>query len=114
MPDLTIDQWKAFLSARLLQEQGKDSEALETFDRLLAASPGNAHLQASRAFALDRLNRKSDAVGARIAVAYSKAAAALSGDADKPDAWTSELSNLLNEVQGLEKGRGLSAAMAAW
>lgn len=114
MPDLTVDQWKSFLGARLLQEQGKDSEALEAFDRLLAANPGNPHLAASRAFAFDRLNRKSDAIGARLQLAYSKAAAALSGEADKPEAWTAELNNLLNEIQGVEKGRGISTVMVAW
>ncbi len=114
MADLTTDQWKSFLNARLLQEQGKDAEALEVFEKLLAANPASAHLQSSKAFALDRLNRKSDAAAARIGAAYSKAAAALSGNADKPDSWTAELTNLLNEVQQVEKGRSISAAMVAW
>lgn len=114
MPDLTTDQWKAFLNARLLQEQGKDAEALDGFERLLAANPTNAHLQASKAFALDRLNRKGDAIAARVSAAYSKAAAQLSGDADKPEAWTTELGSLLNEIQQVEKGRGFSTVMVAW
>lgn len=114
MPDLTTDQWKSFLNARILQEQGKDAEALEMFDKLLAANPSSTHLQSSRAFALERLNRRGDAASARIAAAYSKTAASLSGEADKPEAWTSELTNLLNEVQQLEKGRSISAALVAW
>ncbi len=114
MSDLTIDQWKTFLNARVSQEQGRDAEALEMFDRLLAANPNNPHVQASRAFALERLNRKGDALAARIGAAYAKAAAALSGEADRPETWTSELSSLLNEVQQVEKGRSISAAMVAW
>ena len=114
MSDLTTDQWKTFLNARLLQEQGKDAEALDSFERLLAANPTNAHLQASKAFALDRLNRKGDAAAARIASAYSKAAAQLSGEADKPEAWSAELGSLLGEIQQVEKGRGFSAVMVAW
>jgi Flp pilus assembly protein TadD len=114
MTDLTTDQWKSFLNARILQEQGKDAEALDIFDKLLAANPANPHLRSSKAFALERLNRRTDAVAARIASAYSKAAAALSGDADRPENWTAELNNLLNEVQGVEKGRAISAALVAW
>jgi len=114
MPDLSPDQWKTFLNARLLQEQGKDADALEAFDKLLSANPTSAHLQSSRAYALERLNRRGEAASARIAAAYSKTAAALIGDADKPDAWTAELNTLLNEVQQLEKGRSISTVMIAW
>lgn len=114
MSDLTLDQWRTFLNGRILQEQGKDGEALELFDRLLASHPKDPHLQASRAFALERLNRKGDAASARIAAAYSKAAAGLIGDADKPEAWTAELNSLLSEVQQVEKGRSISSLMVAW
>ncbi len=114
MAGLNTEQWKSFLNARLLQEQGKDGEALETFNKLLASDPGNQHIQASRAFALERLDRKGDATVARIAAAYSKASAALSGEADKPEAWTAELSSLLGELQQVEKGRGISAVLVAW
>lgn len=114
MASLNTEQWKSFLNARLLQEQGKDSEALEAFDKLLASSPGNQHLQASLAFALERLDRRGDATAARIAAAYSRASAALSGEADKPEAWTAELSTLLGEIQQVEKGRSISPVLVAW
>lgn len=114
MANLTSDQWKTFLNARLLQEQGKDAEALDVFDKLLSANPTNPHLQASKAFALERLDRKGDAAAARIAAAYSKAAVSLSGDADRPESWTSELNNLLNEIQQVERGRGISPVLVAW
>jgi hypothetical protein len=112
--DLSLDQWKTFLRARLAQESGKDAEALEVFERLVAANPGNAHLQSSRAFALERLNRGQDAAGARIGAAYARAAASLTGSADKPENWTAELNALINEVDVATQGRGVSASLVAW
>lgn len=114
MADLSVDQWKTFLHARLLQESGKDAEALEVFDRLLTLHPTNPHLQSSRAFALERLNRGSEAVPARVAAAYAKAASSLVGNADKPEDWTAELKNLISEVELTERGRPLTAALVAW
>src|SRR4051812_39315070 len=61
MDQLSLDDWKHFLKARVVQEQGKDADALAVFDELLARHPNNSHLNASRAFALQRLGRTHEA-----------------------------------------------------
>ena len=100
MSDLTLEHWKEFLHARLLQEAGKDAEALPVFDRLAEIYPDNAHIQASRGFAYQRLDQSAKAASARLASAYSKASAALIGGADQPEAWTAELNRLLAQTDG--------------
>ncbi len=114
MSDLSLDEWKVFLKARLQQEAGRDAEALATFNQLSEVKADNAHVQASRAFALSRLNNGPASSALRIGAAYSKAAASLVGDADTPEAWTAELNSLLSELDGVQKGRPVSASFVVW
>lgn len=114
MADLSVDQWKAFLNARLTQEAGDDQKALEILDKLAVVHPNNPHIQSARAFALVRLNRSDEAKVARISAAYAKTAATLVGDADKPEAWTSELKSLLGELESTEKSALFASQAVAW
>lgn len=109
MPELTVNDWKDFISARLLQEEGKDKDALPVFEKLAKAYPTNPHVQTARAFALQRASQGDDAVAARLNAAYSKAAAALSGDADSPEAWVKELQALKDALPGGIRAESLVA-----
>ncbi len=111
MPELSVEDWKEFIKARLLQEAGKDGEAFPVFDKLAKAYPRNPHAQTARAFALLRMDQKDDATSARLDAAYSKAAAALSGSSDRPEAWTRELNSLLEMLPG---GIRAESAASAW
>ena len=112
--EMTTDEWKTFLQARITQEQGRDSEALPIFERLLDAHPRNAHLLASRTFALARLNRASEAATAKISADYADAGRALVGANDKPDVWIGKLTSMLSEMDQVQT-RGFAAQMmAAW
>lgn len=112
--EMTADEWKTFLQARISQEQGRDAEALPIFERLLAAHPRNVHLLASRTFALARLNRGSEAATAKISAEYSDLGSTLVGPNDKPDAWIAKLTSMVSEMEQVQT-RGFAAqTMAAW
>jgi hypothetical protein len=113
--DLSIDDWRTFLQARITQEQGRDAEALPIFERLLAAHPKNPHLLASRTYALARLNRGGEAALSKIDTDYTEAGRTLVGTNDKPEAWISRLSSLLSELdQSQTRGFVAAGAMVAW
>jgi Flp pilus assembly protein TadD len=114
MNQLTVEEWKVFLKARMAQEAGNDQEALTAFDQLLEARPDNPHLMSSRAFALQRLGRKDEAAANHIAAKYAVMSQSLTAAADKPEAWTSGLKSLLANVEKLDSGAALSAVMVAW
>ncbi|WP_091993610.1 tetratricopeptide repeat protein [Paraburkholderia lycopersici] len=114
MSELSMQDWKVFLKARIEQEQGKDEEALHVFDDLLAKYPGDPHLSASRAFALQRLGRTDEAAAAHVAAKYAALGRTLVGNQDKPDLWTSQLSSVLTDVDNFEKSGKLAAALVAW
>ena len=114
MANLSVQDWKTFLDARLTQEKGDDAKALQVFDELLAVYPDNRHLQSSRAFALERLGRGEEAIASRIAVKYAEIGRTLIGPADKPDAWTQQITSLLDDVEEAKANNALSAALIAW
>jgi len=114
MSELSMQDWKVFLKARIEQEQGKDDQALEIFDSLLAKYPGDPHVAASRAFALQRLGRTDDAAAAYVAAKYAALGRTLVGGQDKPDLWSSQLSSVLTEVDDYEKSGKLAATLVAW
>lgn len=115
MTELSTTDWKAFLNARIIQEKGDDEKALKTFEGLLEKYPHNQHLKSSRAFALERLNRGVEALADRISAKYAEIGRQLTGDADKPEAWNAELSEILENVERAEDGISLSAgAFVAW
>lgn len=114
MSEMSIQDWKSFLKARIEQEQGKDHQALRTFESLLEKYPGNAHLASSRAFALQRLGRTDDAAAASVAAKYAALGRSLVGELDKPEAWTSQLSSVVNELEEFEKSGRLAATLIAW
>lgn len=114
MNDLSIQDWKVFLKARIEQEQGKDDHALRVFDSLLAKYPGNAHLAASRSYALQRLNRTGEAAAAQIAAKYAALGRTLLGEHDRPELWVAELQTTLTEVDEFERSGKLAASVVAW
>jgi len=114
MHDLSIQDWKVFLKARIEQEQGKDDHALRTFDSLLAKYPGNQHLAASRSYALQRLHRSGEAAAAQIAAKYAALGRTLVGENDHPEVWTNHLNAALQEVDEFERSGQLAAAVIAW
>lgn len=114
MDELSIQEWRVFLKARIEQEQGRDEQALHVFDSLLQKHPRNPHLAASRAFALARLGRDTEATAATVAVRYAALGRALVGDQDKPEVWTSELHALLSEMDDFAKSGRLAATLVAW
>lgn len=114
MNTLSLTEWKTFLNARALQEKGDDQKALEIFEELLLVKPANPHLQSSRAFALERLGRGTEAIADRIALKYAELGRELTGDSDKPEAWTSALSSLLGEVENAEAKGVVASALVAW
>ncbi len=114
MSELTVQEWKTFLKARIVQEKGKDAEALPVFDRLLAQHPNDPHLQSSRAFALQRLGRAEEAVASRIAARYSVLGNSLTGPADEPDVWITNLKDVLDDADEFEQAGGIAASLVAW
>lgn len=112
--ELSANEWKAFLTARIQQEKGDDEGALEAFGELLGKHPRNEHLLTSRAYALSRLGRADAARIALIDAKYTAAGKDLVGDRDEPDAWVSRLSGLLEALEA-SPNRALAAASAvAW
>ena len=114
MNELSIQDWKVFLKARIEQEQGKDEQALLVFDSLLQKYPGNPHLAASRTFALDRLGRSTEAAAATVAAKYAALGRKLVGDQDKPGVWANELHTILGEMDDFEKSGRFAATLVAW
>ena len=112
--ELTLNEWKTFLSARIEQEQGRDERSLGVFEELLRAHPDDPHLQSSKAFALERLGRGKEGAGYRIAVKYSQLASALSGSNDKPESWNSGLSSIINEVDQADLRGGVPIIAMVW
>ncbi len=114
MSEMTVQDWKVFLRARIEQEQGKDQEALLTFEALHQKYPGDAHLAASRAFSLQRLGRTDEAAAASIAAKYAVLGRTLVGDRDESEEWTNQLNAVLGEVEDFEKSGKLAATLIAW
>jgi predicted Zn-dependent protease len=114
MSTLSVSEWKSFLKARILQEEGQDEKALTVFEELLSAHPDDPHLQSSRAFALERLGRPEEARANRVAVKYADLGKTLIGPADKPEAWIGQLSNLLNATEEAELKGAVASSVVAW
>jgi predicted Zn-dependent protease len=114
MSELTIQDWKVFLRARIEQEQGKDQQALQVFEALLQKYPGNSHLAASRAIGLQRLGRTDDAAAASIAAKYAALGRTLTGEQDKPEVWSAQLNSVLGEADDFQKSGKLAATLIAW
>jgi len=110
---LTTGEWKVFLRARILQEQGDDAGALPVFNSLLAAHPRNAHLLASRTYALARLGQGESAISSTISAEYSQAGQALVGVRDKPDQWEAKLNDLLSQLDQAERANFQTVAFEA-
>ncbi len=114
MSEMTVQDWKVFLRARIAQEQGNDQQALLAFETLNQKYPGDAHLAASRAFALQRLGRNDEAAAASIAAKYAVLGRTLVGEQDKSEEWTNQLNVVLGEVEDFEKSGKLAATLIAW
>jgi len=114
MSNLSLSDWKEFLSARRDQESGKDEKALNVFDNLLHKYPGDSHLTASKAISLQRLDRGEEAAAAIIASSYSEMGMKLVGDADTPESWDKALSGAIKEIDEFEATGTLSRAFVAW
>lgn len=114
MNQLTLAEWKTFLSARVLQEQGSDQEALKVFDELLLAHPDNPHLLAARSFALQRLGQPDAAEATRIASTYAELGRTLVGPKDDPKVWTDQLKALLGDTEKLDSTKMLASAFVVW
>lgn len=114
MNQLSIQDWKTFLRARIDQERGRDEQALGIFETLLRTYPDNPHLQASRSFALTRLRREPEAAASQIAAKYANLGRTLVGDKDNPEVWNNKLNMLLSDIEGFEKSGAMAAAAIAW
>jgi hypothetical protein len=115
MATLSVSDWKTFLKARLLQEQGDDKQALSIFDDLLAKYPEDKHVKSSRAFALERLGRGDEAAATRIAVKYADLGRTLVGKSDKPEVWAEEINGILKDIESADvKGVATASALVAW
>lgn len=114
MSELSLNEWKAFLTARIAQEQGDDEKALKTFEELLRIHPDNVHLQSSVSFALERLGRGKEAAGTRIAAKYAQLASSLSGGNDQPDAWNAALSSVVADIDHAELRGSVSPVLMVW
>jgi Flp pilus assembly protein TadD len=115
MSALSLTEWKTYLNARIAQEQGDDEKALRAFQELLRAHPDDAHLRSSESFAMERLGRGKESAANRIAVKYSQLATKLSGANDKPDAWTSGLSSIIQEIEQTDARGGIvSPVLMVW
>ena len=114
MSELSLADWRRFLKARIQQEQGKDAEALKTFDELLASNPNNPHLISSRAFALQRLGRDDEAAAHRIEAKYAVLGNSLVGDADDPEVWAAQLKALLGESERFETTGAIGSTLIVW
>ncbi len=115
MDDLSLSEWKKFLSARMSQENGNDKDALVVFEELSLKHPRNSHLLASKAIALSRLGDNEEAKAAVIASKYASLGKTLVGDADDPKAWNEALSAAISEIEQFEGGPALGAsALVAW
>jgi hypothetical protein len=114
MSSLSAEDWKTFLEARIQQENGADEQALKVFEALLAAHPDDRHLQASRAFALERLGRAEEAVADRISAKYTELGRTLVGSKDKPDVWTEQLQSLVGDIDQASTNKIAAAALMAW
>jgi len=114
MDELTVPEWKSFLGARITQENGDDGKALEIFDELLKLHPTNPHLLGARAFALQRLGRKEDAIAAQLESSYSELGKSLTGTRDVPEVWTARLKSLLEETEAPEALMAAGGATIAW
>jgi hypothetical protein len=110
---LTVDEWRTFLKARIKQEQGHDADALPVFESLLVFHPRNPHLLASRTFALARLKQGENAAASVIEAEYSQAGQTLVGANDKPDQWEAKLNSLLTQLEQYEKSNFQAASMVA-
>ncbi|MDH6291951.1 hypothetical protein [Rhodococcus opacus] len=116
MAEMSLEDWRTFLEARIEQERGNDEQALAVFDQLSETYPNDSHLSASRAYALQRLGRTQEAASSRLAARYASLGQALVGPNDKPDLWISALQDVLNEVDQPVQAAGLpsSPAMVVW
>lgn len=113
MSQMTVNDWKLFLKARIAQEQGQDKKALTVFEDLLEKYPRHPHLLASRSFALSRSGRDKEATASVIAAKYAELGRALVGEADQPEAWSRELEGLVEQLDS-ERGNVLASALVAW
>ena len=102
MADKSLAAWKSYLRGRIAQEQGQDDQALRAFEQALLIDPNNVSFLNSKSIALQRLNRRDDAVAAQIEKSYRALASELGGDNDKPEAWIAGLNSVLEELQDLE------------
>ena len=114
MSDMSLDDWKIFLEARLAQEGGNDADTLSTFEALAEKYPNNPHVQSSRAFALERMGEEAQAAPFRIAARYSNAARSLVGSSDTPELWSDEIKELLDSLDGISKGKAVPGTFKAW
>ena len=114
MSQLSVNDWKLFLEARIEQEQGKDASALARFESLLDRYPDNPHLLASRTFALQRLGRADEAVASQIAAKYAELGRTLVGERDRPEVWTSQLHATVSELDEFQKSGKVASVLMAW
>lgn len=114
MADLSLQDWQRFLRARIEQEQGGDEKALQVFDELHAKYPSDPHINSSRAYALSRLGRDSEAAVSQIAARYSELGRTLVGRNDRPEAWTEQLQALLGDTEAISAKNAFAASAVAW
>ncbi|HVZ39473.1 MAG TPA: hypothetical protein VHI13_09360 [Candidatus Kapabacteria bacterium] len=113
MAALTLTDWNTFLNARVQQENGNHASALAAFDQLLLTYPDNEHLQISRAFALQSLGQGNQAGATLVGLKYAQLGQSLSGPADSPSAWTSNLNAIIGDI-GTGNFAAEASALVAW
>ena len=106
-----LQAWKTFLKGRIAQEQGRNQEAIEAFEKALAFDPSNRHFLNAKSIAYSALNRPDQATATRVAAAYAELAKKYSGEFDKPEPWIEGLETLLRDAEAAEK---TASASVVW
>ena len=112
-PQKELEAWKIFLKGRILQEEGKDNEALKYFEEASKIEPNNSQFLNAKAFALQNLKRTDEALLNIVKSQYSKLATKLVEKNDKPEQWLEGLNEIVNNIEKI-KVRPMDKVRMVW
>jgi tetratricopeptide (TPR) repeat protein len=110
-----LNAWKLFLRGRIHQEKNQLGEAIQLFDEALTVDPDNTSFMRAKFIAfstLTGLNTSQKNQIDEIRTRYEELGKKLSGNNDVADVWIKELSNLISNIEEVEKSPKLSAVAA--
>lgn len=97
-----LEAWKLFLKGRILQEEGKDSEALKLIEEALKIESNNPQFLNAKAFLLKSMKRNDEALLNVIKSKYSDLASRITDKNDKPDHWVPGLTGLVKDIESFK------------